>query len=379
MGEKTWEGIYPRKASILVYFRWEGRTYRPTLKLPPTPKNMQYAANLRRDILRSIELGTFSFAKFFPDSKHASETDAGPTIADAVDKFLASKERSLAATTLREYRNCLQSTLAERKPKTRVSECDFAMLDSILSDLSVAGKTHNNIVSCWRVYFAYAVRMGWLASNPTEGIERAVQAEPEPDPLDQDEAAIVLADMAKHYDPQVANYFEGAIWLGWRPSEGIALTWSRLDWRKRILRIGEARVRGLDKGTKTGRARDVELDDRAIDLFRRQKAHTFLEGGRIFHNPVTGRPWWDTADLVQRYWRPSLKRLGIRDRDARQTRHTCATMMLMAGCNPAWCAGQLGHSVEMFLRTYSRWINGADRGAERAKLAQFTQQIHKTR
>lgn len=36
-----------------------------------------------------------------------------------------------------------------------------------------------------------------------------------------------------------------------------------------------------------------------------------------------------------------------------ETRHTYATMMLMAGVTPAYRARQLGHSVEMFLRNYS--------------------------
>jgi integrase len=31
-------------------------------------------------------------------------------------------------------------------------------------------------------------------------------------------------------------------------------------------------------------------------------------------------------------------------------------MLLMAKRTPAWCADQLGHSVEMFLRIYSKWI-----------------------
>ena len=33
-------------------------------------------------------------------------------------------------------------------------------------------------------------------------------------------------------------------------------------------------------------------------------------------------------------------------------------MMLMAGMRPAYCAKQLGHSVEMFLRTYAKWLDG---------------------
>ena len=32
--------------------------------------------------------------------------------------------------------------------------------------------------------------------------------------------------------------------------------------------------------------------------------------------------------------------------------------MLMAAITPAFCAGQLGHIVEMFLRTYAKWVKG---------------------
>jgi integrase len=52
------------------------------------------------------------------------------------------------------------------------------------------------------------------------------------------------------------------------------------------------------------------------------------------------------------------------------TRHTYATMMLMAGMTPAFCAGQMGHSVEIFLTTYAKWIPGAGDKAEMAKLEQ---------
>ena len=42
--------------------------------------------------------------------------------------------------------------------------------------------------------------------------------------------------------------------------------------------------------------------------------------------------------------------------------------MLMAGMTPAFCARQLGHSIEMFLRTYARWIDGAQNEAEMDRL-----------
>lgn len=65
---------------------------------------------------------------------------------------------------------------------------------------------------------------------------------------------------------------------------------------------------------------------------------------------------------------PAIRLSSMRQRDARQTRHTFATICLMVGIKPAWAARQMGHSVEMFYRVYSRWIDHADRGAQRRKL-----------
>jgi integrase len=72
---------------------------------------------------------------------------------------------------------------------------------------------------------------------------------------------------------------------------------------------------------------------------------------------------------VQRVWRPSLRILGIRDRDARETRHTYATMALMAGVNPAYIAKQLGHAnAKMVYEVYAKWIDGADKSREKNRM-----------
>ncbi len=49
-------------------------------------------------------------------------------------------------------------------------------------------------------------------------------------------------------------------------------------------------------------------------------------------------------------------------------RHSYATSMLMAGMTPAFCAKQLGHTVEMFLRIYTKWIDGNQNDLEMARL-----------
>ena len=72
---------------------------------------------------------------------------------------------------------------------------------------------------------------------------------------------------------------------------------------------------------------------------------------------------------MQDVWRPTLRALGIRDRDAKQTRHTFATMCLHAGMNPAYVARQMGHiDTRMFFEVYSKWIDGQANDREISKL-----------
>ena len=48
--------------------------------------------------------------------------------------------------------------------------------------------------------------------------------------------------------------------------------------------------------------------------------------------------------------------------------HTYATMCLMANMNAAFIANQLGHSVQMLLSTYAKWINSTSDWTELNKL-----------
>ncbi len=133
--------------------------------------------------------------------------------------------------------------------------------------------------------------------------------------------------------------------------------------------IAEALVRGVHKDrTKTNVARTIKLNSRATDALQRQRAHTQLAGGAVFNDPRFGKPWVDERAFRRSFWTPTLKRLGIRYRRPYNMRHTYATVMLMAGMNPAFCARQLGHSVEMFHRTYAKWLDGEQNDREMERL-----------
>jgi len=168
---------------------------------------------------------------------------------------------------------------------------------------------------------------------------------------------------------------------GMRPEELIELRWGDVDWKSRTIRVERARTSGEQKPLKTYNARDVDLVGRAITALETMKPWTMVGsndpadsemGRRIFENPGTDRPWHDERSQRDTYWRPTLRATGIRWRRPYQTRHTYATNALGAGVNPAYIARQMGHkNAKMLFTVYAKWIDGADRGRELAKLEQM--------
>lgn len=65
---------------------------------------------------------------------------------------------------------------------------------------------------------------------------------------------------------------------------------------------------------------------------------------------------------------PTLTALNISRRPPYNCRHTYATICIMSGMNPAFISQQLGHSVQMLLSTYARWINSSSDWSEMEKL-----------
>lgn len=84
--------------------------------------------------------------------------------------------------------------------------------------------------------------------------------------------------------------------------------------------------------------------------------------------PSKGGLWINEPSVTIRHFKSALQALAIRERRQYDTRHTYATMCLMAGMNPAFIASQLGHSVEMLLSTYAKWISSSSDWRELEKL-----------
>lgn len=171
----------------------------------------------------------------------------------------------------------------------------------------------------------------------------------------QDREAILAA-----LDGQGRNLIQFAFWTGLRTSELCALDWADVDIVRGFVRVTRAWTQyseeAEDTKTEAGE-REVKLLTPALEALQAQKAHTYLAGAEVFQYPRTGERWPGDQPIRKRLWQPALKRAGVRYRRPYQTRHTYASMMLMAGEHVMWVSRQLGHKDWAFTaRTYSRFM-----------------------
>jgi Site-specific recombinase XerD len=364
---KRYPGVEARGNSIRIRFNYRGRRSE-TLKLEPSTANLSYVNKLRGEILRKIEIGTFSYAEYFPESKFATkDKPKAQTFKKLSEVMLETSD--IATSTRYGYRKSLKRYAWPAFGETPVDQ--ISELDILKALAGVKGKTRNNTLLPIRRTFALAK----LKDDPTAEINYVRHQTPDPDPFEPEEVEAILNKMRELYGEEVENYFGVGFFTGARPSEAIAALWGDISLKDQSWHISRAKVLKEEKGTKTHKARDHELSSRAMYYVEKQRAKTQLRGATVFLDPVTGKPYNDDKPPRERYWRPVLTLLKMRYREPYQMRHTYITMAIMAGANPVYVARQAGNSPRVIFKHYAKWIEGADRSRERQKIEHALGQI----
>jgi integrase len=375
MGRKG-TGVEVRESSLRLRFTFEGKRQIQTLMLNgepmlPTAANVKYAQRLAIEIKEKIRHLTFSMAEYFP----ASGSGGTLTVAVQLDTWLAAQR--IEESTRAGYSSGVKFWKETICGKNGTPLGDKALrglrtshvLTALATRPELSGKTINNYVQVLREAVELAVTDKLLTENPVAKVPTAKHQKPPPDPFSRDEMEKILADLNIKHAGQIPNFVEFWFWSGLRTSEIFGLRWENVDLNSGSVLVTEAVVRGIHKDhTKTHVVRTVKLNSRALRAIQQQRQHTQVAGNLVFQDPRYLTPWLDERAFRRSYWTPTLKRLGIRYRRPYNMRHTYATVMLMAGMNSAFCAKQLGHSVEMFHKTYSRWLDGAQNDLEMQRL-----------
>lgn len=337
-------------SSIQIDFRYKGQRCRERIAIPPTEANKRYVKRLKATIEHEIALGTFDYAKHFPNSARASRihgTRFG--MADALQSYCDSLSGQLEPETVAEYR-LDATTVAKGLGKDATLETlTRAQVRSWLSTLTLSKKRIDNLLIPLRGALNQAVEDEKIKANPIAGlrVKRATKPKEVIDPFTPAEIEKLRGA------PQTGDFWCFWAWTGLRTGEIIASEWADVDPECRTLNVWRAVRLGREKGTKTtSGTRRLSLLQPARNALVRMRR----DGGAIFRNPVSGESYVSDKQ-VRVAFRRACDATGVRYRYPYQLRHTFATWALSSGENPKWIASQLGHAdVMMLFRTYGKWM-----------------------
>lgn len=373
MGEsksKLPAGVRPRGDHIQINFQWNGERHFVKWPYPPTPTNIAAAARVRAQVASKSKYGQLTLddlCTLFP-WQYQQEAISG-SFGVLAQSWLDTVQ--VSHNTRNEYRKSLQKYWMPAFGFREIGTIRYSELRDLVARIEWSSvKTRNNSLIPLRGVFVMAYHDELIDRDPSERLKNGKHQKPPPDPFSREEAELIIADLYRHHGDDVVYpaYVEFAFFTGMRSSEMLALTWKDIDFREGIARVAKAQSKGvLNEQTKTSKIRDVILNERAIHALKQMKPHTRLLDAEVFRSPRTGEAW-ATEKPPRDAFASALRRLQMRHRPCYNTRHTYATMMLMAGLNFAFCASQLGHSVVMFTTTYAKWLNGDQDREEIKKL-----------
>lgn len=374
-------GVEFFRNSVRIRFTWNGRRCCETLQVPQTPAGIQAASNLRAQVVGLIKSGQMTQSKYDQlFQKHTREPEQEmPLFGDYAQLWLDSRE--IVEGTRKNYLWALNTYWMPHFAMLQVNQITSVRIRKLVN--ATVWKSPNakrNALARLSSVMKTAMLDGLIERNPVDSIEMPRRERKEIDPFTREEADSIIAWLYGNLKWQsmiYAPYFEFAFYTGMRPSEIAALRWDELDLEQRTANVCRIVADGtIHERTKTNKPRLVLLNERALHAIEQARAIANQRATRLIAHPRSPyvfppakiAPYIMQSSTTDRYFKTALTKLGLRDRPQYNARHTYATLCLMAGMNPAFIATQLGHSVQMLLSRYARWINSSTDWHELDKL-----------
>ena len=376
MGRKSMglpDGVEARGEAVRVRFTWNGQRRSEPTPHKSTAKGLASAGSLCARVKEMIKLGVMTddmYAQMFPNSNYNLDRKT-PTFGEFSQTWLNS--RDIVKETRDNYLTILNGVWMPALSSRRIDDITSADIRKIVASIEWDSPgIRRNAMDKLSSVLATAVMDGHMPRNPCKSMPRAKLPKRQVDPFERDEAERIITSMYEALIGRTriyAAYFEFCFFTGMRPGEVRALKWSEVSEEKKRVHVCRQIVKGqLVERIKTKTVRDVLLNDRALHAIEVARSMAG-DGAEFVFTTAKGPGSWIASDsTTKKYFMASLVRLGIRRRRQYDCRHTYATMCLMANMNTAFIANQLGHSVQMLLSTYAKWINSTSDWAELSKL-----------
>lgn len=271
----------------------------------------------------------------------------------------------LAPRTVDGYEGYIKRYALKKLGRLRLADIRSHHIQRIYLDTDKSPSTVRQLHASLNACFSWAVKREYIPTNPCRHVDL---------PRKQKREIAVMTLKETERFTQVCRempngiIFAFALETGMRPEEYLALRWSDLNDRNisvqqivQFNRKGGGFYFGEPKTEKSRRMISISESLRQWLITHRLKQNehrmamkgTWYDLGLIFPDTI-GRPL-PLPNLTRRYFAPILEKCGF-DKHFRlySLRHSCATLLMMAGHNAKIVADRLGHSsTAMTMDVYS--------------------------
>jgi len=368
--------------SIRIRFTVNGERRSETLAHPQTAKGIKAAADLRAQVVSLAKHGVLDdqrYAELFPASSYVMRTPE-VLFGEYAQTWLDSLE--VVDGSRRNYKGLMNNYWMPHLAMLPMKAITPMVLRKVIAETEWKTATIKRAaIARIKALFRAAVLDEVVERNPTTSIQLPAKAKKQIEPFSVEEADAIIEWMNSNFSKRLqifAAFYEFAFYTGMRTGEIMAMRWDEVDLDKKTAHVCRIVVdHKLVERTKTKYTRTVMLNSRALAALQKAKAiaedrdrhkRRVSTPSPFVFQPLGGSLHMMVPETPAGHFHKAVAALGLQHRPQYNCRHTYATMCLMSGLNPAFIAGQLGHSVQVLLTTYAKWLNSANDWAELAKL-----------
>lgn len=305
------------------------------------------------------------------------------------------KKPDVSARTYEFYRSTISTYISKdlgRFALGKLTALDIYAHRTAMNERGFAPKTVRHVQSIISDALKCAARLKKIAFNPAADVQRTRTSTKKKHPVRSFDPDQLTAFLLEAQQTAYAVLFELAVSSGMRPQEYLGLGWSCVDWARGGIRVERAAVfvpgqkPTLGPPKTASGFRTIPLPKSMMARLREhrqaQVEYRLSQGGEWSNEhdlvfPSQSGGFMDLANLRKRVFKPILERANLwptwspsQEGEKRpgfrlyDLRHTCATLLLVAGENPKVVQERLGHSsITQTLDTYSHVLSTLQKGA----------------
>ena len=355
-------------------FHLYGQRFREGTKTMATPKNLNIAKAQLKQMNAEIDLGTFQYRDYFPDSKKVAQFEIlqrakhpnrhFPFFDEFIDQWFDRQKQKWKSSYERTVKLTIERHLKPTFGNTLVNELTLAHVDHYRQTLlNLTKKDGTRELSNCRINGIFGPLVSCMSlvadeyrfEYPLRRYRSLKEEKADSHPMTFEEVQRFLAVVSSYWH----DYFVVRFWTGMRSCEIHGLFDEHIDFEHRLIRIRQNYVDGEICNVKTPKSRrDLKMCDTLFDALKRIIANKKHDTPFLF-TTSQGKPI-STNYIGKHVWYKTLAKAGLRRRRPYETRHTAAVLHIAAHENPLYISQMLGHSdTRLLFEVYAPYVANA--------------------